>query len=47
MLWQLILVILTLVLFGLAFFGVGSKYNLVAGGLFCWLLSVSLALFHG
>lgn len=45
--WQLILVILALVLFGLATFNVGSKWNLVAAGLFCWCLSMSLALFHG
>lgn len=36
---DLVLYIVALVLFALAFFGVGSRYNLVAGGLFCWLLA--------
>lgn len=34
------LLVIALVLYGLAFFGVGSKYNLVAGGLFCTTLTL-------
>jgi hypothetical protein len=37
---DLILYIIAAVLFGLAFFGVGGgKFNLIAGGLFCWVLT--------
>lgn len=36
---DLVLYIVAAVLFGLAFFGVGGKFNLIAGGLFCWVLT--------
>lgn len=36
---DLILWIVAAVLFALAFFGVGGRFNLVAGGLFCWVLT--------
>ena len=40
---HLVLVIIALVLFALAFIGQpASRFNLVAGGLFCWLLSTVL-----
>lgn len=40
----LILVLLALVLFALASFGVPSRINLVAAGLFSWCLASSWAL---
>ena len=36
-----VLVVVALAHFGLAFFNVGGKVNLVAGGLFCWLLAAT------
>lgn len=40
---HLILIILALVLFALATVGwPASRFNLIAAGLFCWLLAVSL-----
>ena len=37
---DLVLYIVAAVLFALAFFGAGgSRFNLVAGGLFCWVLA--------
>jgi hypothetical protein len=39
---ELILVIVALVCFALAAIGVSSRINLVAAGLFCWLLAVGL-----
>jgi hypothetical protein len=37
--FHLILVILALLCFALDVFGVGNRVNLLALGLFCWLLS--------
>lgn len=37
-----LLLIAALVLFGVAIFGVAAKINLVAAGLFCWVLSIVL-----
>jgi hypothetical protein len=42
----LILILVALVLFALATFSVPTRFNLVAAGLFCWLLATSLGLFH-
>lgn len=39
MTFDLILYVIAAVLFGLAFFGVGGRFNLIAGGLFCWVLT--------
>jgi hypothetical protein len=40
---KLVLLILAALLFGLAAFGVGHpRYNLVAGGLCCWVVSILL-----
>ena len=36
---DLVLYIIALVFFALSFFNVASRFNLVAGGLFCWLLA--------
>jgi hypothetical protein len=36
---DLILYIVAAVLFALAFFGVNAKFDLVAGGLFAWVLT--------
>lgn len=38
----LVLYLVALILFAITFFGVGSRFNLLAGGLFCWLLAVLL-----
>ena len=38
---HLVLILAALILFVLATFGVGSRFNLVAAGLFFWLLSQS------
>jgi hypothetical protein len=38
---SLLLVIVALVCFALAAFGVGGRVNLIAVGLFCWLLSTT------
>lgn len=43
----ILLVLVALVLFALATFGVGSRFNLVAAGLFCWCLATSLPLLRG
>jgi len=37
---RLILLVLALITFALAAFGVQSRFNLVAVGLFCWVLSL-------
>lgn len=37
---SIVLLIAALVLFGVATFGVASRLNLVAAGLFCWVLSL-------
>lgn len=37
---DLILIVLALVLFGLATFNVGGKFNLIAGGLFALTLTL-------
>jgi len=37
---DLILIVLALVLFGLATFNVGGKFNLIAAGLFCVTLTL-------
>lgn len=40
---KLVLVVVALVLFALAAFGVPSgRFGLVAGGLFCWCLSTAV-----
>ncbi len=39
----LFLLIIAVILFGLATFGVTTRFNLIAGGLFAWALSVLLA----
>lgn len=36
---DLLLYVIAAVLFALAFFGVGGRFNLIAGGLFCWVLT--------
>lgn len=36
---DLILYVIAAVLFALAFFGVSGRFNLIAGGLFCWVLT--------
>ena len=38
----LILLIAAFILFLLATFGVGSRFNLVAAGLACWVLAVGV-----
>jgi hypothetical protein len=43
---QLILLIAAFILFVLATFGVAGRFNLVAGGLACWVLSVLLSSAH-
>lgn len=42
----LILLIAAFILFLLATFGVGSRFNLVAAGLACWVLAVLLPGLH-
>ena len=37
---SLVLLIAALVLFGVAIFGPPTRINLVAAGLFCWVLSI-------
>jgi len=39
---ELIFLIAAVILFVLAAFGVGGRYNLVAAGLACWVLSLLL-----
>jgi hypothetical protein len=39
---RLILIILALIAFAMAALGVGSRFNLIAVGLFCWALSLVL-----
>ena len=36
---DLLLYVIAVILFGLAAFGIGGKINLVAVGLFCWVLT--------
>jgi hypothetical protein len=43
---HLILVVVALVLFAIAAFNVPSRVNLIAAGLFCWLLAESLGSLH-
>ena len=43
----LILLIAAFILFVLAAFGVGGRFNLVAAGLACWVLAVLLPSIHG
>ena len=42
----LVLLIAAFILFVIAAFGVGSRFNLVAAGLACWVLSVLLGGAH-
>lgn len=42
----LILLIAAFILFVIAAFGVGARFNLVAAGLACWVLSVILGGVH-
>jgi len=39
---SLILLIAAFILFVIAAFGVGSRFNLIAAGLACWVLAVIL-----
>lgn len=43
---HLILIVVALVFFALAAINVPSRINLIAGGLFWWLLAESLGLLH-
>jgi hypothetical protein len=43
---HLILVLLALLLFLIAIFPVPSRFNLIAAGLFCWLLAETLGSLH-
>ena len=43
---HLILILAALIFFALATFGVGSRFNLVAAGLFLWLLADHLQMFN-
>lgn len=39
---RLVLLVMALVAFGLAAAGVASRFNLIAAGLFCWVLSLMI-----
>ncbi len=43
---SLVLLIAALVLFGVAIFGPPTRINLVAAGLFCWVLSIVIGRIH-
>jgi len=38
--FSLLLLVVAFILFVLATFGVGGRFNLIAAGLACWLLSI-------